>query len=191
MTLHIVLHQPEQPGNVGTIGRSCVCAGAALHLIEPIGFHITDRHIRRAGLDYWPRLTLYRHMNYEAFLEEAFSPAGQASSAGPALWYVTTKAPRTYAEVRYGPDDFLMFGKESAGIPEELLAAHPERCIRIPMAAGERSLNLSNSVSIVLYEALRQQGFSGLEKTGRLHHLAWKEAPDVWKKETPRPEGSL
>ena len=159
--IHIVLHQPEQPGNVGTIGRSCVCAGAALHLIEPLGFHMTDRHIRRAGLDYWPRLNVTRHMNYETFLEEAYDPA---LKEGAKLWYVTTKAHQVYTDLSFGPDDFFMFGKESAGIPEVILKKHPSSCIRIPMAWGERSLNLSNSVSIVLYEALRQQGFSGLEQ---------------------------
>ena len=157
--LRIVLHQPEQPGNVGTIGRSCVCAGAALHLIEPLGFFMTDRHIKRAGLDYWPRLQVSRHMNYETFLQEAYEPA---RPEGAKLWYVTTKAQQTYSDVAFGPNDFLMFGKESAGIPEEILRAHPAFCIRIPMAEGERSLNLSNSVSIVLYEALRQAGFPGL-----------------------------
>ncbi len=154
----IILHQPEQPGNTGTIGRSCVCAGASLHLIEPIGFRLTDRFIRRAGLDYWERLTLTRYMNYEAFLAE---------HPGARIWYVTTKGRKTYAEVTYGPDDYLMFGRESAGIPEEILAQHPEECIRIPMREGERSLNLSNSVSIVLYEALRQLDFPELQKAAK------------------------
>ena len=163
--IHIVLHEPEQPGNAGTIGRSCVCAGADLHLIDPIGFHLTDRYIRRAGLDYWPRLTVRRHMNYEEFL---------ASCPGARIWYVTTKASRTYADVTYGADDYLMFGKESGGIPEEILSAHPDRCIRIPMRPGERSLNLSNSVSIVLYEALRQLHFPDLEEQGHLHHSTGK-----------------
>ena len=166
--LHVVLHQPEQPGNAGTIGRSCVCAGAALHLIEPIGFHLTDRYIKRAGLDYWERLQLYRHMNYETFLTDC---------PGARIFSVTTKAPRTYADVRYRDGDYLMFGKESAGIPEEILAAHPDRCVRIPMRAGERSLNLSNSVSIVLYEAMRQLNFPDLVETGSLHRLTWSETP--------------
>lgn len=155
----IILHQPEQPGNTGTIGRSCVCAGASLHLIEPLGFHLTDRFVRRAGLDYWERLPLRRYMNFEAFLE---------ANPGARIWYVTTKGKRTYADVSYGPDDFLMFGRESAGIPEEILKRHPEACIRIPMCPEERSLNLSNSVSIVLYEAMRQLGFPGLQKEGKV-----------------------
>ena len=161
----IVLLEPEQAGNVGTIGRTCVCTGTALHLIDPLGFHITDRHIRRAGLDYWPRLEVHRYMNYEDFL---------ASADPGALWYVTTKAKRVYSEVPFSPDDYLMFGKESAGIPEEILAEHLERCIRIPMAEGERSLNLSNSVSIVLYELLRQNHFPKLVREGELHRLSWK-----------------
>lgn len=177
--IHVVLHQPEQPGNVGTIGRSCVCAGASLHLIEPLGFHITDRHIRRAGLDYWPRLCLSRHMNYEAFLRECFLPEREArlreDGREARLFYVTTKAPLSYADVRFGPDDFLMFGKESAGIPEEILREHPRDVIRIPMAPQERSLNLSNAVSIVLYEALRQLGFPNLEVSGSLHRLSYPE----------------
>ncbi len=160
----IVLHQPENPGNCGTIGRSCVCAGASLHLIEPLGFMLTDRYIKRSGLDYWPRLDVHRYMNYEAFLKE---------NPDRNIWYVTTKAEQVYTDVKIGEEDFLMFGKESAGIPEEILVEHPERCIRIPMMPGERSLNLSNSVSIVLYEALRQNGFRNMEKTGELHHLNW------------------
>ncbi len=161
----IVLHQPENPGNCGTIGRSCVCAGASLHLIEPLGFMLTDRYIKRSGLDYWPRLDVHRYMNYETFLKE---------NPGKKIWYVTTKAEQVYTDVAFGPDDLLMFGKESAGIPEEILVEHPESCIRIPMMEGERSLNLSNSVSIVLYEALRQNHFLNLEKSGELHHLSWK-----------------
>ena len=160
----IVLLEPEQAGNVGTIGRTCVCTGTALHLIDPLGFHITDRHIRRAGLDYWPRLEVHRYMNYEDFL---------ASADPGALWYVTTKAKRVYSEVPFGPDDYLMFGKESAGIPEEMLVERKDDCIRIPMIGGTRSLNLGNSVAIVLYEVLRQQGFAGFATQGDLHRLRW------------------
>lgn len=149
----IILHEPEQPGNAGTIGRTCVCAGVSLHLIEPIGFHLTDRYIRRAGLDYWERLNVSRYMNYRDFLDR---------HPGARIWYVTTKGSRCYTEADFQEHDYLMFGKESGGIPEDILLENPERCIRIPMAEGERSLNLSNSVSIVLYEALRQQGFRGL-----------------------------
>lgn len=168
--ISVVLHQPEQPGNAGTIGRTCVCAGAALHLIEPLGFHLTDRYLKRAGLDYWGRLSVTRYMNYEEFLER---------HPGAGIWYVTTKARRAYTDASYAPDDFLMFGKESAGIPEEILAGHPDRCIRIPMMPGERSLNLSNSVAIVLYEAMRQLGFPGLERSGNLHTLSWSN-PDIF-----------
>ncbi len=160
----IVLHQPENPGNCGTIGRSCVCAGASLHLIEPLGFILTDRSVKRSGLDYWPRLDVHRYMNYETFLKE---------HPDQKIWYVTTKAETCYTDVTFGPDDLLMFGRESAGIPEEILAANRESCIRIPMMPGERSLNLSNSVSIVLYEALRQLGFPEMEEQGNLHRLSW------------------
>lgn len=163
--LNVVLHEPEQPGNTGTIGRSCVCSGTALHLIEPLGFHLTDRYIKRAGLDYWNRLSVTRYMNYETFMEK---------HPGARVWYVTTKARQSYTDVSYHDGDFLMFGKESAGIPEEILVEHPEFCVRIPMMPGERSLNLSNSVSIVLFEALRQLGFPGMQTEGNLHRLSWE-----------------
>lgn len=162
----IILHEPEQPGNTGTIGRSCVASGASLYLIEPLGFHLTDRSLRRAGMDYWQKLDVHRYRNYEAFLEEHKTAR---------IWYVTTKARQVYTDVQYGPDDFLMFGRESAGIPENILVEHPEACVRIPMVPGERSLNLSNSVSIVLFEALRQLGWPGMEREGNLHKLHWEE----------------
>ena len=166
MSIGIILHEPEQPGNTGAIGRTCLCAGATLHLIRPLGFIINDKNIKRAGLDYWPRLGAKEYLNFEAFLEE--HPDAR-------IWYLTTKARKTIADVRYRDGDFLMFGKESAGIPEEILAAHPDRCVRIPMAAGERSLNLANAAAVALYEALRQTGYQGLEKTGQLHRLKWQE----------------
>ena len=153
----IVLHEPEQPGNAGAIGRTCVCAGASLHLIEPLGFHLTDRYVKRAGMDYWERLDVTRYMDYESFLE---------AHQNAKIWYLTTKAVQCYTEVSYGPDDFLMFGKESGGIPEEILKAHPERCIRIPMKPDERSLNLATSAAIVVFEALRQCGFPGMDRKG-------------------------
>ncbi len=161
---NIILHEPEIPGNTGNIGRTCVATGTALHLIEPLGFHLTEKNIQRAGMDYWPRLNVTRYMNYEYFLQQ--HPDAK-------IWFATTKARQTYADVEYEDDCYIMFGKESAGIPEEILIQHPERCIRIPMLENERSLNLSNSVSVILYEALRQKNFKDMEKQGELHHLHW------------------
>ena len=163
--MHIVLHQPEIPQNTGNIGRTCVATGSSLHLIEPLGFRLGEKDLRRAGMDYWQKLDVTRYVDYEDFMER---------HPGAKIWYATTKAKRTYAEVSFAPDDFIMFGKESAGIPEEILVDNEETCIRIPMLDDIRSLNLSNSVAIVLYEALRQQGFAGLEKEGELHRLTWK-----------------
>ena len=164
MSFGVVLHEPEQPGNTGAIGRTCICAGASLHLIRPLGFQTDEKSVRRAGLDYWPRLGVREYDSYEAFL---------AAHPGARIWYVTTKARRTIDEADYRDGDYLMFGRESAGIPESILTAHPESCVRIPMAAGERSLNLSNAVSVALYEALRHIDYAGLERAGRLHHGEW------------------
>ncbi len=164
--MNIVLHQPEIPANTGNIGRTCVATGTALHLIEPLGFRLDEKSIKRAGMDYWSSLDVTRYINYEDFL---------AKTGNPRIWYATTKAKRTYAEADFKPDDYIMFGKESAGIPEEILVKNKEFCIRIPMLEDIRSLNLSNSVAIVLYEALRQQGFEGLKETGSLHRLSWQE----------------
>jgi len=166
LSFGIVLHEPEQPGNTGAIGRTCICAGATLHLIRPLGFLTDEKSVRRAGLDYWPRLGVREYESYEGFL---------AAHPGARIWYLTTKARRTIAEGDYRDGDFLMLGKESAGIPEEILAAHPSWCVRIPMAAGERSLNLSNAAAIALYEALRHIGYAGLETAGELHHSVWAE----------------
>ena len=163
--MRIVLHEPEIPANTGNIGRTCVATGSSLHLIEPLGFMLSEKMLKRAGMDYWDRLSVTRYIDYEDF---------KSRYPGAKIWLATTKAKRTYADVTYGPDDFIMFGKESAGIPEEILTEHEEDCIRIPMAAEERSLNLSNAVAVVLYEALRQNGFAGLEKEGELHRLTWK-----------------
>ncbi|MBO4266854.1 MAG: tRNA (cytidine(34)-2'-O)-methyltransferase [Lachnospiraceae bacterium] len=168
--MNIVLHEPEIPANTGNIGRTCVATGTTLHLIEPLGFKVDEKNLKRAGLDYWPKLDVKIHKNYEAFLDAA----GCEPSKQPRIWYATTKAKRTYTEVSFGPDDYIMFGKESAGIPEEILVANEPYCIRIPMLADIRSLNLSNSVAIVLYEALRRQGFAGLQEAGELHRLSWK-----------------
>jgi len=164
--MNIVLLEPEIPANTGNIGRTCVATGAALHLIEPLGFHLTERHLKRSGMDYWEQLDVRRYMNFEEFLE---------LNPGAKIFMATTKARRLYTEVSYGPDDFLMFGKESAGIPEELLLEHEESCVRIPMLGETRSLNLSNAAAIVLYEALRQNGFDGLKRQGQLHRHTWPE----------------
>lgn len=163
--MHIVLHQPEMPANTGNIGRTCLATGTPLHLIEPLGFQLNDKALKRAGLDYWHELDVTKYVDYNAFME---------AHPGATVWMATTKAQRTYADVRYSPDDFLMFGKESAGIPEEILVNDEPHCIRIPMADDIRSLNLSNAVAIVLYEALRQQGFEGLKEHGELHRLSWR-----------------
>lgn len=164
--MNIILHQPEIPANTGNIGRTCVAAGAGLHLIEPLGFQLNEKSIKRAGMDYWEHLDVTRYVNFEEFREK--NPKAK-------IWMATTKAKHIYTEVEYSPDDFIMFGKESAGIPEEILVDHEETCIRIPMLEQIRSLNLSNSVAIVLYEALRQNGFSNMQMEGELHRLRWKE----------------
>mgnify|MGYP002576013253 CR=1 FL=1 len=162
--LNIVLHQPEIPANTGNIGRTCVATGTVLHLIEPLGFHLTEKAIKRAGMDYWDQLDVTRYVNYEDFLEK---------NPGAKIYMATTKGRHVYSDVSYEPDCFIMFGKESAGIPEEILLEHKETAVRIPMLDHIRSLNLGNSVAIVLYEALRQQGFKELELEGQLHKYEW------------------
>ena len=164
MSIEIVLHEPEQPGNTGAIGRTCLCAGSGLHLIRPLGFQTDEKSVRRAGLDYWPRLRVREYDDLDDF---------SAAYPGARIWYLTTKARKTIAEGDYRDGDFLMFGKESAGLPEELLVRNPDFCVRIPMAAGERSLNLSNAVAVALYEALRHIDYAGLEASGSLHRLSW------------------
>ena len=162
--LNIVLHEPEIPANTGNIGRTCVATGTRLHLIKPLGFEISDKAVKRAGLDYWPKLDVTVYESYEDFLER---------NPGAKIYYATTKGPQTYVDVHYEEDCFIMFGKESAGIPEEILVEHKEDCVRIPMVGDIRSLNLGNSVAIVLYEALRQNGFAGMNLEGHLHELHW------------------
>ncbi len=164
--MHIILHEPEIPANTGNIGRTCVATDTTLHLIEPLGFRIDEKSIKRAGMDYWESLDVHTYINYKDFQEK---------NPNAKIWYATTKAEKCYTDAEFGPDDYIMFGKESAGIPEELLVDNEEFCIRIPMQPGIRSLNLSNSVAIVLYEALRQSGFSGFEKKGKLHRLEWNK----------------
>lgn len=164
--MNIILHQPEIPANTGNIGRTCVATGTSLHLIEPLGFRINEKELKRAGMDYWEHLDVTRYTNFAEFKEQ---------HPNAKIWMATTKAKHTYTEVEFGPDDFIMFGKESAGIPEEILVDYEETCIRIPMLPTIRSLNLSNSVAIVLYEALRQNGFHDMQLEGELHRLQWKE----------------
>ncbi|MDO5695370.1 MAG: tRNA (cytidine(34)-2'-O)-methyltransferase [Eubacteriales bacterium] len=168
--MNIVLLAPEIPFNTGAIGRTCVATDSTLHLIRPLGFSLEDKYIKRSGLDYWSKLRVRVYDNYETFLIE---------NDNPTVYMATTKARRTYADVRYAPADYIMFGRESAGIPEELLTANEEHCIRIPMAADNRSLNLSNAVAVILYEALRQQAFSGLSEAGDLHRLQWPSSGKV------------
>mgnify|MGYP000939793408 CR=1 FL=1 len=162
--LHVVLHEPEIPANTGNIARTCAATGSVLHLIKPLGFDISDKAVRRAGLDYWSKLDVTVYESYEDFLEK---------NPGAKIYYATTKGPQTYVDVHYEEDCFIMFGKESAGIPEEILVDHKEDCVRIPMVGDIRSLNLGNSVAIVLYEALRQNGFAGMNLEGHLHELHW------------------
>ncbi|MDY5220782.1 MAG: tRNA (uridine(34)/cytosine(34)/5-carboxymethylaminomethyluridine(34)-2'-O)-methyltransferase TrmL [Eubacteriales bacterium] len=159
--MHIVLVNPEIPQNTGNIARTCAATGAMLHLIRPLGFELSDKYLKRAGLDYWHMMTLEVHESWEDFL---------LKYPGAHLHYATTKAPRDYCGAQYMDGDFLVFGRETKGLDEDLLARNYEKCIRIPMRSDARSLNLSNSVAIVLYEALRQQGFPNLEGAGHLHH---------------------
>lgn len=162
--LNIVLYEPEIPSNTGNIGRTCVATGTRLHLIEPLGFRLNEKAIKRAGMDYWSDLDVTTYVNYEEFLEK---------NPGAKIYMATTKSRQTYTEVSYEPDCYIMFGKESAGIPEEILVKHPDTCVRIPMIGETRSLNLSNSVAIVLYEALRQSNFDHMKLEGDLHRLHW------------------
>ena len=162
--LNIVLLEPEMPANTGNIGRTCVATGTRLHLIEPLGFRINDKMLKRAGLDYWDKLDVTIYDDYQDFLDK---------NPGAKIYMATTKSKQTYTDVTYEDDAYIMFGKESAGIPEEILLDNKETCVRIPMMPEERSLNLSNSVAVILYEALRQQGFPGLEEQGQLYRYRW------------------
>ena len=155
--LNIVLYEPEIPANTGNIGRTCVATGTRLHLIEPLGFKLNEKALKRAGMDYWKDLDVTTYIDYQDFLEK---------NPGAKIYMATTKAHKVYTDVEYEPDCYIMFGKESAGIPED--------CMRIPMNGDIRSLNLGNSVAIVLYEALRQNGFAGMNLSGELHELHWK-----------------
>ena len=164
--LNIVLLEPEIPANTGNIGRTCVATNTRLHLIEPLGFKLNEKALKRAGMDYWADLDVTTDSDFKDFQEK---------NPGVRLYMATTKAPKVYTEVHYEPDCYIMFGKESAGIPEEILVEHQEDCVRIPMDGDIRSLNLGNSVAVILYEALRQNGFSGMNLEGHLHQLHWRE----------------
>lgn len=152
--MHLVLVEPEIPANTGNIARTCAATGAILHLVKPLGFSVEDKYLKRAGLDYWHLVEIHYHENINQFF--ATYPNGR-------FWYATTKASQYHHQVTFQADDFILFGKETKGLPEELLFKHTERCIKIPMINEARSLNLSNSVAVVLYEALRQLSFPGLK----------------------------
>ena len=156
--LHIVLVEPEIPQNTGNIARTCAATGCVLHLVEPLGFAIDDKRMKRAGLDYWHLLDVRRYANLDEFFEK---------NAQGRFFYLTTKAKHAYTDIAFQDGDYFLFGKETRGLPESLLMAHPERCIRIPMREGARSMNLSNSVAVTVFEALRQTGFAGLQEAGR------------------------
>ena len=163
--LNIVLYEPEIPANTGNIGRTCVATGTRLHLIEPLGFRLNEKQIKRAGMDYWKDLDVTTYVNYQEFLEK---------NPGAKIYMATTKGQNVYTEVSYEEDCYIMFGKESAGIPEEILRDNQETCVRIPMFGETRSLNLSISVAIILYEAFRQHDFAHLKLEGHLRKYDWK-----------------
>ncbi len=162
--MNIVLHQPEIPQNAGNIARTCAATNTSLHLIKPLGFSVEDKYLKRAGLDYWHLLDLHYYDSFNHFVD--MNPNAK-------IYMATTKSKTVYTDVIYEENDYLMFGKESAGIPEEILLKYKETSVRIPMLEEARSLNLSNSAAIMLYEALRQQNFNGLLTKGQLHNYKW------------------
>lgn len=153
MALHVVLYQPEIPPNTGNIARLCAATGAHLHLIRPLGFSVDDKHLKRAGLDYWHLLTISYHDSFAELRNQ---------SSDASFYYLTTKASRSHSEQRFRDGDYLVFGPETRGLPDHVLDMEPDSNLRIPMIGDARSLNLSNSVAVVLYEALRQLGYPGL-----------------------------
>ena len=191
---HIVLLEPEIPANTGNIGRTCLVTGSHLHLIEPMGFILNDKNLKRAGMDYWKEVEVTRYDSWRDFvwknadkiafpdatLQSVNCPEIAALSADDVrhtkarIWMATTKARKTHDQAEFWDGDYLLFGKESAGIPEEILLENRDTCIRIPMAREQRSLNLSNSAAVILYEALRQNRYLDLELQGSLHHHSWE-----------------
>lgn len=164
-TLNIVMVEPEIAGNTGNVARTCAATGARLHLVRPFGFEIDDKKLKRAGLDYWDLLDITYYDNLDDFF---------AKNQG-AFFYFTTKALHTHTEVEYPDNCYLLFGKETKGLPEELLLKNPEGCVRIPMVSDARSLNLSNAVAIGTYEVLRQWNYPELQNFGQLHNYKWGE----------------
>lgn len=162
--INIVLVEPEIPQNTGNIARTCAATGSKLHIVKPMGFEVDDKKLKRAGLDYWHLLGIQYYEGLDDFFEK---------NKGGRYFYSTTKAQHTYADAEFRDGDYLLFGKETKGLPEELLYKNPERCIRIPMISEARSLNLSNAVAIVAYEALRQTGFEALKADGELTQFKW------------------
>ncbi len=166
MPLHIVLFEPEIPQNTGNIARTCAAIGATLHLVHPLGFSVDEKQVRRAGLDYWKDVTIVEHESVDAFL---------ALHGDDNLWFFTTKGKQLYSDVPLEKDAYLVFGKESRGIEESILVDYSRRCVRVPMLAHTRSLNLSNSVAVAAYEWERQHNYTNLVLAGDLHRLSWKE----------------
>ena len=164
MANNIVLFEPEIPQNTGNIGRTCVATDTRLHLIEPLGFRMDEKSLKRAGMDYWKDLDVTTYVNFQDFLDR---------NPGVRIYMASTKALNLYSDVKYEDNCYIMFGKESGGIPEDILYNHREDAIRIPMNENIRSLNLSNAVAIVLYEALRQQQFAGMQLAGQLTKYTW------------------
>lgn len=163
---NIVLVEPEIPQNAGNIARTCAATGTRLHMIRPLGFEVTDKYLKRAGLDYWNLVEIFYYDSFEEL---------QARYPSARFYYFTTKGRRRHSDARFADGDFLVFGKETKGLPEELLMKNEETCLRIPMFSAARSLNLSNSVAVALYEALRQNGYAGLLEEGELHEHKWSE----------------
>lgn len=167
MSINIVLHEPEIPQNTGNIARTCAATGASLHIIKPMGFTIDDKKLKRAGLDYWDKLDITYYESYSDFLSKRPDAIGNT-------FFFTTKAPRAYTDVEEYPKNvYIMFGKETKGLPEDLLYENKEHCVRIPMRDTLRSLNLSNSVAIAVYELLRRNSFEGLKEDGVLTTKNW------------------